>query len=391
MRLTYKTTIFTCFSGFVSQAIIVNFAPLLFVTFQNSYDISLSQITLLVTISFIVQLTTDFLSIFFVDKIGYRTSVVLSQTCAAMGLILLTILPEVLPPYAGILTAVIVYSIGGGLMEVVLNPIMEGCPTDNKEKAMSLLHSFYCWGYVGVVLLSTVYFAFFGTDDWKLLSCFWAIVPIVNALLFSKTPIAPPVTDGGKGMSIKDLFKSKVFWLFVVMMICSGASEQAVGQWTSAFAEKGLGVSKTIGDLAGTMTFAALMGIARSIYGKFGDRINIEKFMTGCTLLCLLSYLVISLSPIPILSLIGCAICGFSVGIMWPGNISRATVAMPMGGTAMFAFLALAGDIGCTSGPTVVGFVSDALNGNMQLGILAAIAFPIVLLLFQWRSKKKKI
>ena len=388
MKFTHKTTIFTCFSGFVSQAIIVNFAPLLFVTFQNTYNIPLSQITMLVTISFIVQLTTDFLSIFFVDKIGYRISVVLSQTFAAVGLILLTVLPEVMPPFAGILTAMIVYSVGGGLMEVVLNPIMEGCPTDNKEKAMSLLHSFYCWGYVGVVLLSTVYFAFLGTDDWKLLACFWAIIPIVNALLFLKTPIDMTAAAGGKGMSVKDLCKSKVFWMFVVMMICSGAAEQAVGQWTSAFAEKGLGVSKTIGDLAGTMTFAVMMGIARSLYGKFGDRINIEKFMTGCTLLCLTAYLVISLSPIPVFSLVGCAICGFSVGIMWPGNISRATVAMPLGGTAMFALLALAGDIGCTSGPTVVGFVSDALNGNMQLGILAAIIFPVGLLLCQWRRKK---
>ena len=389
MKFTYKTTMLTCFSGFVAQAIIVNFTPLLFVTFQNSYHIPLSQITLLVTISFVVQLLADFSSIFFVDRIGYRTSVVLSQACAALGLILLTVLPEVMPPFAGILTAVIIYSAGGGLMEVVLNPIMEGCPTDNKETAMSVLHSFYCWGYVGVVLLSTVYFAFFGTQSWKLLSCLWAIVPITNALLFLKTPIGSSGTEGGKGLSVKELCKNKIFWMFVLVMICSGASEQGVGQWTSAFAEKGLGVSKTVGDLAGTMTFAILMGVARSFYGKFGDRINIERFMTGCTLLCLVAYLIIALSPIPVLSLIGCAICGFSVGIMWPGNISRATAAMPMGGTAMFALLALAGDIGCTAGPTVVGFVSDALNGNMQMGILAAIVFPIILLLCLWHRKKQ--
>lgn len=390
MKPSYKTTIFACFAGYVVQAVIVNFAPLLFITFQNTYNIPLSQITLLVTVNFCVQLGVDLLATFFVDRIGYRVSVVISQFCSALGLILLAVLPEVMPPFSGILTAVVVYAIGGGLMEVLISPIMESCPTDNKEKAMSLLHSFYCWGHVGVVLISTAFFTAFGIENWRVLALAWALLPIANGLLFLKTPIAPLIKDGEKGMSVKELLKSRLFWMFVVMMVCSGASEQAVSQWASAFAEMGLGISKTAGDLAGPLTFAALMGVARTVYGKFGDRIDIDKFMAGSTVLCILAYLLAAFSPQPFLSLVGCAVCGFSVGIMWPGTFSKASRALPLGGTAMFALLALAGDLGCTAGPSVVGFVSDGADGNMQMGILAAIIFPTVLLLCLLLNRKKK-
>lgn len=389
MRITYKTTVFACFSGYVVQAIIVNFIPLLFVTFQNSYDIPLSQITLLATVNFCVQLSVDFLATFFVDKVGYRTCMCLSQFLAAAGLVLQAILPEYMPPFAGLLTAVVIYAVGGGLMEVLISPIMESCPTDNKEKAMSMLHSFYCWGHVGVVLISTAFFAVFSIQSWQILSLLWAVIPLANGLLFLKVPIAPLIADGQKGMSAGQLCKSKLFWIFVLMMICSGASEQAVSQWASAFAEEGLGVSKTAGDLAGPLTFATLMGIARLLHGKFGERIQLSKCMAWSTVLCIGAYALIALVPFPALSLIGCGICGFSVGIMWPGTFSRATVAIPMGGTAMFALLALSGDVGCTIGSTVVGFVSDAACGNMQLGILAAGVFPVALLLLQWRSNQK--
>jgi len=390
MKTSYRTTITSCFVGYIVQAIVNNFIPLLFITFQNSYQIPLSQITLLVTINFGVQLGVDLLSTLFVDKIGYRISAVLAHVFAAAGLILLTILPDVMDPFAGILTAVIVYAIGGGLLEVLISPIMESCPTDNKEKAMSLLHSFYCWGHVGVVLLSTLFFHAFGIQNWRVMALVWAVIPVYNAFIFAKTPIAPLISEGEKGMTLGQLFVSKVFWVLMLMMLCAGASEQAVSQWASAFAEKGLGLSKAMGDLAGPMAFAILMGSARAVYGKYGDKIDLNKFMIASTVLCVASYLLISLSPSPVVSLIGCAVCGLSVGIMWPGTFSKAAVALRNGGTAMFALLALAGDLGCSSGPTLVGFVSNAIGGEMKFGILAATVFPLVLTLCLILHKMKK-
>ncbi len=389
MKPNYKPTIFACFIGYIVQAIVNNFVPLLFITFQNTYEIPLSEITLLVTINFGVQLLVDLLATLFVDRIGYRTSIVLAQVFSAAGLLMLTVLPEVMDPFAGILLAVIVYAIGGGIIEVLISPIMESCPTDNKEKAMSLLHSFYCWGHVGVVLISTLFFATVGIENWKILACVWAFIPIFNGILFLKTPIAPLLASDEKGMTLPELFKNKTFWLLMVMMLCAGASEQGVSQWASAFAEKGLGISKAAGDLAGPMTFAICMGTARAIYGKFGDKIHLENFMMFSTALCVGSYLTISLVPSPIISLIGCAICGFSVGIMWPGTFSKAAVSLRTGGTAMFALLALAGDLGCSSGPTLVGFVSDAVGGNMKVGILAGVAFPALMILCLLISRRK--
>ena len=388
MKPTYNTTIFACFVGYIVQAIVNNFAPLLFITFQNTYGIPLSQITLLVTINFCVQLLVDLLATLFVDRIGYRTSIVMAQVFSAAGLILMTILPGIMTPFAGILVSVIIYAIGGGIIEVLISPIMESCPTDNKEKAMSLLHSFYCWGHVGVVLLSTAFFGVFGIENWRMLACIWALVPIINSVLFWRTPIAPLIAEGEKSMTLLELFRSKVFWVLIIMMVCSGASEQAVSQWASAFAEVGLGISKTAGDLAGPMTFAILMGSARAIYGKYGDKIDIHKFMTGSAILCIGAYLLTALAPMPFLSLVGCAVCGFSVGIMWPGTFSKAASALPVGGTAMYALLALAGDLGCSSGPTLVGFVSNAMGGNMKAGILVAMVFPVVMLMCLMRGRK---
>ena len=390
MKPNYKTTIVSCFVGYIVQAIVNNFVPLLFITFQNTYDIPLSQITLLVTINFGVQLLVDFAATKFVDKIGYRASILIAQATAAAGLILLTILPEIMPPFAGILLAVIVYAIGGGIIEVLISPIMESCPTDNKEQAMSLLHSFYCWGHVGVVLLSTIFFKVAGIGNWKVLAVVWAIIPIVNGFVFAKTPIAPLVPEDEEGMSMRELFANKTFWVLMVMMICSGASEQAVSQWASAFAEMGLGISKAAGDLAGPMMFAVLMGGARAFYGKYGEKINLDKFMVFSGSLCVVAYLLVSLTPSPIISLIGCAICGLSVGIMWPGTFSKAAVSLRNGGTAMFALLALGGDLGCSGGPTLVGMVSNAAGGNLKSGILAAVVFPavMVLCLIVWMRKK---
>ncbi|MBE6942035.1 MAG: MFS transporter [Ruminococcaceae bacterium] len=390
MKKNYNLTIVACFIGYITQAIVNNFIPLLFVTWQGRYAIPLGQITLLVTINFGVQLLTDFLATYFVDRIGYKVSIVAAHVFSAAGLLLLPVLPEVMDPFAGILTAVIIYAIGGGLLEVLVSPIMESCPTDNKEAAMSLLHSFYCWGHVGVVLLSTVFFHFFGIDNWPILSVIWALIPICNGILFTKAPIAPLISEGETGMTMGQLFKNKIFWLLMVMMVCSGASEQAVSQWASTFAEQGLGISKAAGDLAGPMAFAICMGGARAVYGKMGEKWDLDRFMKGSLALCVVSYLLISLSPWPVLSLIGCGLCGMSVGILWPGTFSKAAVVLRRGGTVMFALLALAGDLGCSGGPTLVGAVADGLGGDLKAGILAALVFPVVLLLClgkKWKTQ----
>lgn len=380
MKNQYNKTITACFTGYIVQAIVNNFTPLLFLFFQRSYHIPLSQITLLVTFNFGIQLLIDLLSVSFVDKIGYRASMVLAHVLSAAGLIFLTVLPEILPvPFAGILISVMVYAIGGGLLEVLVSPVVEACPSDNKEKAMSMLHSFYCWGHAGVVLISTVFFYVAGIENWKLLAVIWALIPIGNAVAFTKVPIAPLMEDGESGLQLKELLGMKIFWILLIMMVCAGASEQAVSQWASTFAEKGLGISKTAGDLAGPLAFAVLMGSSRLFYGKYGDRIHLDRFMIASCCLCILSYLGISLLPIPQLCLLACAVCGLSVGIMWPGTFSKAAAALPKGGTAMFAMLALGGDIGCSGGPTLVGMVSGALGDDLKMGVLAGIVFPILL------------
>lgn len=385
----YQLTMYACFIGYIVQAIVNNFLPLLFVTFQKTYSIPLTQITLLITLNFGIQLVIDMLSAGFVDKIGYRASAIIAHVCSAAGLVLLTVLPEAFPdPFAGILIAVFIYAIGGGLIEVLISPILEACPTDNKEKAMSLLHSFYCWGHVGVVLISTLFFTLFGIENWKILAVCWAVVPAVNIILFAKAPIYSLHEEGETGLTLKQLFTRKVFWVMMLMMLCAGASEQAVSQWASTFAEQGLGVSKTIGDLAGPMSFAALMGLSRLLYGKFGDKLDLDKFMRMSCLLCIAAYLCISLVPLPAVGLVGCAVCGFSVGIMWPGTFSKASAAVKGGGTALFAMLALAGDVGCSGGPTLAGFISGCFNGELRAGILAAIVFPVLLLIGIQLAKK---
>lgn len=381
MENQYNKTITACFVGYIVQAVVNNFTPLLFLFFQRSYHIPLSQITLLVTFNFGIQLLVDLVSVGFVDKIGYRASMIMAHVLAAAGLILLTILPEVLPsPFAGILIAVMIYAVGGGLLEVLVSPVVEACPSDNKEKAMSMLHSFYCWGYAGVVLLSTLFFHVAGIGNWKILALVWALIPIGNAFAFASVPMAPLIEDGESGLQLKELFGLKIFWVLLVMMICAGASEQAVSQWASTFAEKGLGISKTAGDLAGPLAFALLMGTSRLFYGRYGDRIDLDRFMVYSCCLCILSYLGISLLPMLQLSLAACAVCGLSVGIMWPGTFSKASAALPKGGTAMFALLALGGDIGCSGGPTLVGMVSGALGDDLKMGVLAGILFPVLLL-----------
>jgi len=377
IKNNYNHTIYASYLGYITQAIVNNFAPLLFLTFQNTYNITLDKIALLVTMNFSVQLLVDFVCAKIVDKIGYKKCIVLAHILSALGLSGLAVLPEMFG-YKGILLSVFVYAAGGGIIEVLVSPIVEACPTENKSAVMSLLHSFYCWGHVFVVVASTVFFSVFGIDKWKILAVIWSVIPLFNAFYFANVPIQT-LNQKEEEISLKELFSLKIFWLFAVVMICAGASEQAVSQWASAFAELGLGVSKTTGDLLGPCLFAVLMGISRVFYAKYSQKVELEGFMLGSTVLCIISYICIAFSPINILSLIGCGICGFSVGIMWPGTFSLASKKCAGGGTAMFALLALAGDLGCSGGPTLVGFVSKQFSNNLKAGIISAIVFPVVL------------
>ena len=381
MRQDHRKTMYACFIGYIVQAIVNNFAPLLFVKFQSSYGITLEKITLLITVNFMIQLCIDLASAYFIDRIGYRASAVLAHIFAAAGLVLLTVLPDALPDaYAGILISVAVYAVGGGLLEVIISPIIEACPTDNKEKAMSLLHSFYCWGQLGTVAISTLFLFAFGTGSWPVLACLWAIVPAIGIAMFAGAPMPRIVPEGTATMRFADLSKKPVFYLMFLMMLCAGAAEQGMSQWASAFAESGLGVTKVIGDLAGPAAFALMMGLSRTIYGVLGHRLDLTAFIASSSVLCVAMYLTAALTTAPVLGLLACALTGFSVGIMWPGTFSMAADAMPGGGTLMFALLAVAGDLGCAGGPAVVGLVASANGDSLKTGLLFGSMFALVLL-----------
>ncbi|MBQ2954670.1 MAG: MFS transporter [Clostridia bacterium] len=390
IRKSYTHTIYASYLGYITQAIVNNFAPLLFITFIGEFDLKMEMITLITTVNFAVQLAVDAIAAKVVDRIGYRPCIVAAHVFAAAGLAGLAVFPAILPPFAGIMTAVVLYAVGGGILEVLVSPIVEACPSERKAAAMSLLHSFYCWGHVFLVVVSTAFFAVCGIANWRVLACLWALIPLLNVFYFLLVPLAPVVQEGTKQLTLRELFRSKVFWVLMVMMVCAGASEQAMSQWASAFAEKGLGVSKTLGDLAGPCAFAILMGAARALYGKFEAKIPLRTFMAASCGLCIGCYLLAALSGNALLALVGCAMCGFSVGIFWPGTFSTGAAALPGGGTAMFALMALGGDVGCSAGPTVVGLVSGALGGSLQSGLLVALAFPMVMLAFTLLMRPEK-
>lgn len=394
-KLNYNHTIYASYIGYVTQAIVNNFVPLLFLTFRETFGLGLSQVAFLTTMNFGVQLMVDMIAAKYVDRLGYRRCVVAAHILAAAGLAGLAVFPYILPgAYPGIVFSIILYAIGGGLIEVLISPIVEACPTEKKEAAMSLLHSFYCWGHVFVVLVSTLYFALFGIENWKYLAIMWAIVPLANSIFFSKVPLQVLVEEG-EGMSIRQLLKNKMFWILCLLMLCAGSSEQGMSQWASAFAESALQVSKTVGDLAGPCMFAVMMGISRVISAKLSEKISIVKLLTASGFLCVISYLTATLTANPVWGLLGCGLCGLSVGVMWPGTFSLASRGLPKGGTALFALLALAGDVGCSAGPTFVGVVSDAFGEDLKKGILAAIIFPVFLLvgvgLYLLQRKKEKV
>lgn len=390
MKSKYQKTLIACYLGFITQAIAANFAPLLFLTFHRTYQISLGRIAFISTAFFFTQLLVDLFCAKYVDRIGYRRSVIASEVFSAAGLIGLAFLPSLLPdPYVGILISVIIYAMGSGLIEVLVSPIVEACPFDNKDSVMSLLHSFYCWGSVGVILLSTIFFAIFGIENWRILACIWALIPLYNTFNFISCPIES-LTEEGEGLSIRQLCHIPIFWIALILMVCAGASEISMAQLASAYVESALGISKSIGDIIGPCLFAVMMGMSRSFYGKYGENIDLMKFMIGSGALCLVCYLLSALAPLPFLNLVGCAVCGFSVGIMWPGTISIASKKIPLGGTAMFALLAMAGDLGGSVGPGIVGFVTQNANDNLKVGMLAGCVFPTVLVLSVLLLKRKR-
>ena len=390
MKSKYQKTLIACYLGFITQAIAANFAPLLFLTFHRTYQISLGRIAFISTAFFFTQLLVDLFCAKYVDRIGYRRSVIASEVFSAAGLIGLAFLPSLLPdPYVGILISVIIYAMGSGLIEVLVSPIVEACPFDNKDSVMSLLHSFYCWGSVGVILLSTIFFAIFGIENWRILACIWALIPLYNTFNFISCPIES-LTEEGEGLSIRQLCHIPIFWIALILMVCAGASEISMAQWASAYVESALGISKSIGDIIGPCLFAVMMGMSRSFYGKYGENIDLMKFMIGSGALCLVCYLLSALAPLPFLNLVGFAVSGFSVGIMWPGTISIASKKIPLGGTAMFALLAMAGDLGGSVGPGIVGFVTQNANDNLKVGMLAGCVFPTVLVLSVLLLKRKR-
>lgn len=409
MKYTYKHTLQACYFGYITQAIVNNLAPLLFVVFQNQFEISFEMIGRLILINFGTQLIVDALAVKFVDKIGYRVSIILAHVFSAVGLISLGTLPRIVSsPYSGLIIAVVIYAIGGGIIEVLVSPIVDSLPGDAKASAMSLLHSFYCWGQVGVVLISTVLLKLMGSSMWYILPILWSMVPIYNMIKFINVPLMPAVSEHEK-LPIKQLINSKLFLVALLLMLCAGASEQAMSQWASLFAEKGLQVPKLIGDLLGPCLFAVLMGVGRTIYGVLGHKIQLKKALIMSTTLCIICYLVTVFVQMPIVSLLGCALCGFSVSLMWPGVFSLTAARYPKGGTAMFAMLAIFGDFGCSFGPWLAGIISDvsqksnelikfgATNGlnpeqlGLKSGILIASIFPFAMLLlmaFFWVDKK---
>ena len=388
--MKYRKTKLACYLGFVTQAITANFAPLLFLTFYRTYSISYAKLALIPLLFFATQLLVDFLCAKFSSKINYRKSIIVSEMCSGAGLLGLAFLPDLLPrPFAGILICIVIYAVGSGLIEVLCSPIIEACPFDNKAGMMSLLHSFYCWGSVGVILGSTLFFTLFGLQNWRILSVIWALIPLYNIYNFATCPIEPIVSEG-ESMTMGELLRTRVFWIFIVLMICAGASELSMSQWASAFAESALHISKTAGDLLGPAAFAVFMGLARIWYGKFGEKTDLTVFMIGSGILCLVSYLLAAFSALPFMGLLGCMLCGFSVGIMWPGSISIASPRLPRGGTAMFALLALAGDLGGALGPAIVGNVSQAAGENIRMGLLSGIGFPILLVISVFIVRKTR-
>ena len=395
----YMSTKIACYTGYFVQAIINNLAPLFYVIFQNEFEINYTKISWLIMLNFVTQLFVDIMSVKVIEKLGYRVSIVLAHVFSSLGLFLLGVLPRAMENhYIGLVIPIIIYATGSGLIEVLVSPIVEGLPLENKSGEMSLLHSFYCWGQMSVVLFTTIAIKFAGSENWVYAPMLWAIIPFINMFMFMKVPIFPPVPEGEDEMKVSELFRSGTFILLALLMLCAGASELAMSQWASTFAEESLGVDKLTGDLLGPCLFALLMASARVVFGLVGDKVDVKKVLTFSAGLCVTAYLLSTLSKSPIVSLIGCGLCGLSVATMWPGVFSFAAKIFPRGGTPLFAMLAVFGDFGCAFGPWLAGVVSDGVRAStitfdpLKFGLMIAVVFPITMIItISILSKKKNI
>jgi fucose permease len=377
--LTFDGTRRACYAGYVTQAIVNNLAPLLFIVFQTQYHVPYEMLGRLVLLNFAAQLVTDLVAVTVMDRLGYRVPLVLAHVLCVVGLVLLAALPSLLAsPYLGLSLAIVVYGIGGGLLEVVVSPVVDALPTprEGKAAAMSLLHSFYCWGQVVVVLVTTLLLAQIGQGDWRAVPLLWAVVPVVNVVFLLRVPLPPTVPDEHR-TARGELFTTRAFPVLLVLMLCAGAAELTISQWSSLFAEQALGLPKVGGDLAGPLLFAALMGVGRIAYSRYGETIRLVPALVGCGALATLCYLTAALSSSPVLSLLGCAMCGLAVSLLWPGTFSLAAARFPAGGVAMFAILAMLGDAGAAAGPWLAGVVADASAGGLRAGLLVGTVFPL--------------
>ena len=369
----YSLTLTACYVGYVIQAMVNNLSPLLFVQFKRQFALDSAMLSFIIFINFGLQIIVDSLSAKITEKIGYRAGAILAQVFSCTGLVCLGVLPNVINPFAGIITATVLMAIGGGFVEVILSPVIEALPLGNKSGAMCFLHSFYCWGHIFTVLAATIYFNLFTIDAWRYLPVALAVIPLLNCITFAVCPLETLEGDETPS-SYKSIFTMRGFWLFPVLILASGAAEQAIAQWASDFAEIGLGVDKTLGDVFGTCLFALGMALSRTVYGVLGKKIDLKKAFVLCGGLLIGSYLLAALSPSAGLSLAGIAFGGVFVGLLWPGLYAVAGQAYPKGGTKMFGVLALFGDIGCTVGPTLTGLVSN----DIKTGLLFATCFPII-------------
>jgi len=374
----YKRTKGACFLAYIISALINNFLPLLFLTLNREFDISFEALGILISVNFFVQAIVDFLGAQYVDRLGYRVSIMLALSFAALGFISLGILPYTMKnTFFALLITVILYAVGSGLIEVLISPIIAALPEDKGSKTMTFLHSFYCWGHLLIVMVSTAFFATFGIRAWRYLAIFWAILPIIDMLIFAKAPLHV-FGEKAKKIPLKSLFTNKIFLLLLLLMLCGGAAELTVSQWISVFAESSLGLPKSIGDILGPCLFALTMGFSRVAYTKM--RMPLLRAILLCAVLCTASYLITVFSPHPLLALTGCALTGFSVGIFWPGILSFAAQTMPGGGTAMLGFLALGGDIGCSMGPGLLGYIFEKTN-SLSPGLLLSALYPLLITL----------
>lgn len=396
----YKSTIRACYIGNLVGALVTNLSPLLFVILMGSYNLSFEQVGRLVLINFFTQIIADLAFSKPVDTYGVRPFITLGHALVFIGFVMFAFSPRLFPhsPYTGLMLATVVFSCGGGLLELLLSAIVQAVPSDAKAAAMSLLHSFYAWGFIVVVVLTFLMLKLFGSANWPWLFLIWSLVPLFNFFNFLRVPLPPQVPDEHRTST--RVLASTPFFIFVVLGIAlGGAAEVSMSQWTSAYAETTLGLSKQTGDLLGLCLFAGLLGLGRVLYGTYGKRFDIWRVMFLGSLFAAGCYLVAALSQHPIVSLVACAFCGLGVALLWPGSVTNAAHRFPFAGASMFAILAAGGDTGAAVGPWLLGLIADQIPTDfplspLRVGMVIGTLFPLAMagcLLIQRHIDKKRL